>query len=333
MKKPIVTLFLLTLASSIYAQIFVKQGSSGNGTSWDQAYGDLQQALLSSNLKKGVQIWVAAGRYAPTQTGDRNASFVIPDGIVLLGGFAGGETAADQRNWRANVTVLSGEIGSPSLDDNVYSVVLTQNVGSSTVVDGFVITAGAANGTGTRGNARRSGAGWYNNGSHGISNPTIINCLFINNYGRDGAGMYNIAYKGIASPRLENCQFVNNHADLDGGAVFNDGSYGECSPTIVNCLFDENEASYGAGVINLAENGECRPSIINSVFVRNLSYVRGSSVYNNREYAGVCEANIDFKTCIFNDNKDKVGNTVSSTVNNESTQRKASAELVFKAGF
>ncbi len=331
MKKPIVILLLFTLASSIHAQIFVKPGSSGNGTSWVQAYGDLQQALLSGRLHPGVQVWVAAGRYVPTQTGDRHASFVIPDGIILMGGFAGHETSADQRNWRSNITVLSGEIGSASLDDNSYSVVLTQNVGSATVIDGFVITAGSANGTGVRGNARRSGAGWYNNGSHGISNPTIINCLFVNNYGRDGAGLYNIAFKGIASPRLENCQFVNNHADLDGGAIFNDGSFGECSPVIVSCLFDENEASYGAGIINLAEHGECRPSIINSVFARNLSYVRGSSVYNNREYPGVCEANIE--TCIFNDNKDKVGNTVSSTVNNELPNRKAGSEVVYKAGF
>lgn len=314
-------------------RIFVRQGANGNGSSWENAFGNLQDALQAARHMGGAHIWVAAGKYVPTFSGDRDASFHVTEGVVLLGGFAGYESFAEQRDWRSNLTVLSGEIGSPSLDDNSYTIVLTQNVSSATVVDGFVITAGAANGTGRKGNARRSGAGWFNDGSGGYSNPTVRNCLFVNNYGRDGAAMYNLAANGVASPRIDNCQFVNNHADLDGGALFNNGSFGISSPVITNCLFEENEASYGAGIINLAEHGESRPSIARSIFTRNLSYIRGSSVYNNREYEGVCEADIDYSSCTFNDNKDKVGNTVSSTVNNEGAARRISSEIVFKAGF
>ncbi|MBX2927106.1 MAG: hypothetical protein KF852_04665 [Saprospiraceae bacterium] len=325
-------LTILCFALPAQAQIFVQHGATGNGSSWNNALGDLQEAIQLAQQRSGAQIWVAMGKYTPTRTGDRNASFNIPDGVVLIGGFAGHETSPSQRDWRNNLTVLSGEIGSPSLDDNSYSVVYTRNVSSATILDGFVITAGTANGTGIKGNPRRSGAGWYNDGSDGYSNPSIRNCLFVNNYGRDGAGMYNIAKNGVASPRLENCQFVNNHADLDGGAMFNNGSFGISSPVITNCLFEENEASYGAGMINLAEGGESRPVIAHTIFTRNLSYVRGSSVYNNREYDGICDADIDYATCVFSENNDKVGNTVSSTVNNEGAYRRGNSEIVYKTG-
>ncbi len=319
--------------TAVHAQIYVRQGAQGNGSSWENAFGDLQQALTAAAHAHGAHIWVAAGKYVPSASGDRNASFHIPDGVVLLGGFAGYESSPMQRDWRANLTVLSGEIGSPSIDDNSYSVVYTRHVSSATIVDGFVITAGTANGSGQKGNPKRSGAGWYNDGSNGYSSPTVRNCLFVNNYGRDGAGMYNMAANGVASPRLDNCQFVNNHADLDGGAMFNNGSFGICSPVITNCLFEENEASYGAGIINLAESGESRPTISNCNFTRNLSYVRGSSVYNNREYDGICDADIDMTSCLFVDNKDKVGPTVSSTVNNDASYRRSTSEIVFKTGF
>ena len=63
----------------------------------------------------GDQIWVAAGVYYPDESGgmtnnDRTATFTLIDGVELYGGFAGGETSLSQRNWDANVTVLSGDI-------------------------------------------------------------------------------------------------------------------------------------------------------------------------------------------------------------------------------
>lgn len=329
----ITLVLVLACALTAQAQIFVRSGANGDGSSWQNAFGDLQSALAVARQSGPVQIWVAAGKYVPSTTGDRDASFHIPDGVVLLGGFAGFESRPEQRNWRENLTVLSGEIGSPkSLDDNSYTVVYTQNVSTATKIDGFVISSGTANGTvRQKGAQQRSGAGWYNDGSNGYSNPTILNCLFINNYGRDGAALYNYASNGVASPRIENCQFVNNHADLDGGALYNNGSFGISSPTIINCLFEENEASYGAAIFNIAEGGECLPKIIRSTFNRNLSYVRGSSVYNNREFSGACDAELD-SSCSFNGNIDKVGPTVSSTINNAGASRRNVSEIVFKTG-
>jgi len=326
-------LFFMFVSIETYSQVFVKAGASGDGSSWKNALGDLQLALEIARQKPGTEIWVAAGEYTPTAANDRDASFNIPDGTKLLGGFLGHESEPLERNWKKQLTILSGDIGVKKVQsDNSYSVIFTKNVSAATVVDGFVITSGTASGAGTKGNPRRSGAGWYNDGSGGYSNPTIRNCLFVNNYGRDGGALYNLGSNGVANPIIEHCQFVNNHADIDGGAIFNNGSFGICSPKIVNCLFEENEAAYGAGIHNLAENGESHPQIARCDFINNLAYTRGSSVYNNREYDGSCEASIDYPSCKFHENKDKVGSTVSSTVNNNIVPRRNTSAVVFKTG-
>lgn len=333
-KHYIITTFLFAFVSSqTFGQLFVRSGATGDGSSWQSALGDLQQALAIAKQKPGTEIWVAAGEYTPSAAGDRDASFDVPDGTKLFGGFVGHESNIQQRDWQKNLTLLSGDIGARSVqNDNSYTIIYTRHVSSATVVDGFVVTGGAANGAGVKGNLRRSGGGWYNDGSNGYSNPSIRNCLFVNNYGRDGGALYNMATNGVTNPLINNCQFVNNHADIDGGAIFNNGSYGICSPNITHCLFEENEASYGAGIHNMAENGESHPRIAQCAFINNLAYTRGSSVYNNREYEGQCEASIDYPSCKFLENKDKVGSTVSSTVNNSMVPRRNTSEIVFKNG-
>jgi len=86
----------------------IAQGSN-DGTSWQDAYLDLQDALETAQF--GDQIWVAAGRYTPDRgTKDRSAFFNIPDGIELYGGFAGTETDPSQRDCLTNETVLTGDL-------------------------------------------------------------------------------------------------------------------------------------------------------------------------------------------------------------------------------
>lgn len=282
---------------------YVKSGGTGNGNSWSKAMGDLQAALKAA--KKGDQIWVAAGKYVTTKGTDRNAAFKIPDGVKLYGGFVGFEKELTSRDWKTNVTTLSGEIGSNAITDNAYTVVHTKNVSTETVLDGFTITGGAANGQSAKGTIGRCGGGWYNDGSNGVSSPTILNCTFASNYGRDGAGLYNYAQKGTTNPTIQNCIFTNNRADLDGGAIQNNGGNGVANPTIDGCMFQNNEATYGAAICNTAVSGEAKPVISNCNFVGNVAYIRGSSIFNSKDENGITEAIV--QNCRFEQNAATVG--------------------------
>ncbi len=278
--------------------IYVRVDGTGDGSSWEKATGDLQAALFSA--RKGDQIWVAAGCYKTTAHNNRMLSFVIPDGVQLYGGFAGHETSLSQRDWVANATILSGEIGTESTEDNAYTVVLTRGVSPQTIIDGFIIADGTANGSGQFGDPMRSGGGWYNDGSRYPSSPTIRNCVFANNYARDGGAFYNNARGNLASPLFQNCTFVANRVDLDGGAVFNDGrSGGIANPRFEQCLFQANSANYGGALLNYGVEGQSNPVLKNCTFAENSVYVAGTAIYNVRLKG---EAAPDFVDCHFRQN-------------------------------
>lgn len=298
--------FLFSIVSiALNAQvIYVKAGSQGAGSSWADASGNLSQAL--ENAVAGQEVWVAAGTYTPTDRNDRHASFEVFDGVKVYGGFAGNETSLSQRDWVANKTILSGEIGSvATIDDNSYTVLYTRHASASTVVDGFTITKGAANGLGDKGDLETCGGAWFNDGESGKSNPTVSNCVFVENYGRNGGAVYNYAKEGACNPRIVNCQFINNKADFDGGAIYNDSRSGICNPVIKGCKLARNEATYGGGILNHSETGgEANPSISNCAFKDNLGYIKGGSIYASEE-GGTSNPSIINST--FEDNKSTVG--------------------------
>jgi hypothetical protein len=77
--------------------IYVDDDASGlnNGSSWENAYIYLQDALADANSSpKPVEIRVAQGIYTPDrgagiEAGDYNASFELINGVTLSGGYAG----------------------------------------------------------------------------------------------------------------------------------------------------------------------------------------------------------------------------------------------------
>jgi hypothetical protein len=290
-KKAIVLLLVICGCFELQAQsntIYVKAGANGNGTSWVNAIGDLHHALKVA--RPGTQVWVAGGTYFTSSTNDRNASFVIPDGINLIGSFAGSETSISQRINSQNPTILSGEIGQPLNNaDNALTVVYTRNV-TNLLVDGFIIADGNANLQQMKSPAS-CGGGWYNDGSNqGTSSPRISNCIFVNNAANYGAGLYNAGTNGSCDNTLiENCTFESNIAQLDGGGIYNEGSKGSCNIKIINTDFNKNQATYGGGVFNTAEEGQTISTIDNSSFVNNTS-VDGSCIYNARGTSSLCKA-------------------------------------------
>ena len=274
------TAFSLILCIQLNAtNIYVSHNFSGNGTSWADAIGNLQTAL--SVAKAGDEIWVAKGIYTPTSSADRTISFVIPEGVKVYGGFSGTETSLSQRNVENNPTILSGEINNTGLEDNSFSIVLFNQVSDNTLLDGFTLTAGNANGELEEANASRCGGAVYINGQNGSSNPMIVNCNFTGNFGRDGAAVYNNGRNGECSPTFVNCVFKNNEAGLDGGAIYNDGRLaGKSNPTLTSCLFERNMGTYGGAICNATESGACNLTLNNCTFKENAAYLRGGAVFS-----------------------------------------------------
>ncbi len=87
----------------------VTAGGTEDGTSWVDAFNDVQDALAVAQV--GDEIWVARGTYTPDRgTGDRSTTFQLVSGVGLYGGFAGWETHREQRDPVINETILSGDL-------------------------------------------------------------------------------------------------------------------------------------------------------------------------------------------------------------------------------
>jgi predicted outer membrane repeat protein len=308
MKHSLLTTLIAVLfaGNSLSITYYIISGGTGSGLSWYDASGDLPAVLFSAN--PGDEIWVAKGIYLPTKDNNRRKSFIIPAGVKLFGGFAGNETILSQRKVRENTTILSGNIGqSQSFLDNSTTVVIISGGNDQTLIDGFVICDGTADGTGAPGSEDRSGGGLYINGSTRdfTSAPQIRNCIFQNNYARDGGAVYINAQKLKCHPTFQNCQFNSNRSDLDGGAIFNDGRYsGEANPVFIDCHFVNNEGNYGGAICNYGGKGESNPSFMNCLFQGNEAYLRGRAIYN-MDVEG--KASPVVNNCRFVDNKATLG--------------------------
>ena len=267
--------------------IFVDLNASGsnNGSSWNNAHTNLQTAI--SNAQAGDEIWVARGIYRPTRT-DRTISFTLKDNVKIYGGFEGSETALEQRNIQANVTELSGDIGTPNVNtDNTHHVVRIESVSDKSLLDGFSITNGNAEESNNsenqgggiysqdsaailanltiRDNRARLGGGFYSNKSeHELNNVVVEN----NFASRDGGGVYNDRSNSV----FAGVTFNGNVASRHGGAIHNQAS----EPEINNASFDGNIARSGGAIYNQASKG----SLVDSSLLNNGAFDRGGAIYN-----------------------------------------------------
>jgi len=299
----------------LFSQItYVSQGGNGDGTSWNQPMGDLRVALL--NAESGGEIWVSAGTYLPNECSDcdfddRNQSFEIPNQVQIYGGFNGTETLRMQRDWLINETILSGDINQDNQpDSNAFTIVYFENVDSSTVIDGFTIRDGSANGTNSLFSAEslgRSGAGIYNFGSIS-SEPIIRNCKFLDHFADTyGAAISNNGREGgRANPSIIDCSFLGNFAIRSGGAIYNDAgrNEGESSPIIDNCFFQNNTSIFGGAIYNNGFGGTVAPLILNSTFTENTGTSIAGAVYSFAKDSLGLAAPV-FANCIFVDNYGK----------------------------
>lgn len=278
---------------------YVRQGATGDGSSWDNASGDLQKMideLAEITPSQAGEVWVAAGTYTPQSqliSGTAySASFRMRDGISVYGGFAGTESTKLERVKKSampwdfqNPTVLEAAYynhGDLAWTNNKWTLTSDSRhvvwfapmsggtaFANVTTLDGVTIQGGyAQGGTGQDDFLTDRGAGVYMDGA----NAYLSNCIVRENYATgNGGGVY------LKNGRVQTSLIYNNNADADGGAV-----YVENRGLVHRSMLTNNSALNGAGVYlyNGAETGLDDPDhpeyLILSTCVVSNNTVRGN---------------------------------------------------------
>jgi hypothetical protein len=130
-------------------KIYVDAASNGNrsGSSWANAMRYLPLAINLAGCRTADSVFVAEGTYLPSLTNTRTESFNLPSNTLVYGAFpAGGGTFA-QRNTTTHATLLSGDLGiQGNNSDNSYHIIKIDSAKQNTLLDGFTLTHGNANG-------------------------------------------------------------------------------------------------------------------------------------------------------------------------------------------
>jgi hypothetical protein len=213
------TLFLLALIPDLKAQVYVDTNATGanNGTSWIDAYNDLQDAIADAAGTPGADnIYVAEGTYVPSTTTDRTISFEIPGNTTIYGGFSPSNGAIDlgTRDFASYPTILSGDLGVPGdINDNTNTVVLITSNTAPILLDGFTIRDGNENCF-----CGFDAAGIFIHNLAGGVNLTVNNS-FISNNNSLGAHAA-IGANGPNHILTVNNSFITNNTSSSGSVVY-----------------------------------------------------------------------------------------------------------------
>ncbi len=244
--------------------IYVREGYTGNGVSWANAMGDLQQAIYA----EGVQ-------YVFTEIGNYNApsnSFRLKNNVEVYGGFDPENGIIDLTDERILPTI--SQEGSVMNGENAKRVIENawNGLNHSAILDGFTVKNGYSS---------NSGAGIWTS----LSSPLYRNLVVKNNHADlSGGGIVNrteVGNSGTTNPTFINCIITNNSANSSGGGIYNvktNNSY----MTFINCLISKNTAYYsggGSAVDNVGSNNQGAVEFINCTFAAN--HQQGSPYYQS----------------------------------------------------
>jgi predicted outer membrane repeat protein len=255
------------------------------GQSWSTAFCSLQSGIDAAFEAGGGEVWVRAGIYKPFVE-DRDSTFTLRPGVRLYGGFRGTETLRNERNPKANRTMLSGDIGAAGLPaDNCYHVV---TAATDTQIDGFIISRGNANGL------KQKGAGGGIVIPNGSRKVVLANCTLEKNMASwQGGGVYGERIEMTAT----NCTFFSNSASGGGGLA----SQGSSDISIQNCIFSANTSQSGGGALSM-EN-EPRVTLSDTQFTSNKSTGNGGAMRMTVD-AGA-SAKLELTACTFSSNQSR----------------------------
>lgn len=232
---------LLLCALPLHSQItYVKQDATGagDGTSWSDAYTNLHEAL--SFVESG-EIWVASGIYTTYTDSD----FFIDRPLALYGGFAGTESSLEERDFEANLTVLSADVEGDDLpgefeqnraDNSAHVIFIFSSGPEAVIIDGFTISGGHASLTDDIFFPEWAGGGLFTFGR-----IQVENCHFTGNQARSGACI--AIYGETASlSTIRNSTFEGNLASSQSAGILVEDAD---AVLVESCIFRNNETNRG----------------------------------------------------------------------------------------
>ncbi len=261
-------------------------GGIGDGSSWANAFTDLQPALdLATSCVNVTEIRVASGTYFPTERPvggnttptNRDNAFHLDIDIILKGSY---NPNTDTQEYN-NPSILSGDYNGNDVitgsgttltitgnDENAYNVFITANLSNATIIDGFTIKGGNANLV--QGYVYSNNVLFFRNNGGGFQNrqssPSLTNMVITGNSARGGGGMLN---GNNASPLLTNIVFAFNSANF-GGGISNGASL-----IITNATFYGNRATSAGG--GLGDSSTSSSNLNNTVFYGNTTDIDNTS--------------------------------------------------------
>jgi len=284
-------------AYTVVNRLYVKKNAPGpahDGLSWATAFLTVKEALTFAS--PGNELWVAAATYYER--------IAVKEGVALYGGFSGTETAMDQRNWSASVTILDG---------NYYQgpvVMMPYGATSTTRIDGFTVRNGGSSDAGLvhcdgsspiiANNIITTGTGAANAGIYVINcSPSVVGNVIagnsnglicqgqspasapiISNNLIQGNKYQGIRINGYMSPAISNNAIIgNSDCGIDVTVWSN--------PTIANNTIVANAGIYGGAGIKV--DSTCSPSIVNNLVAYNSAGISKDSsaaaaLRNNNSY-------------------------------------------------
>jgi hypothetical protein len=250
--------------------VYVKKSATGanDGSSWTNAFTDLQKALLYC----ADTIKVAADTYYPSAEQNPNKAFNLENKTILLGGYPStGNPSNAERNPNIYVTSLSGNL---SASIKSLTVIRSKHTDSTCIMDGFEIRQG---GVTNYFGIYNSAAVYLTNSSSLIfknvritknqnspflliskSTPNFFDCVIDSNF--FGAEIW------YSTPTFKRCSFTGN----TNGVINNIAS----QTVIDSCSISRNPSSI------IVNNSNSNGVISNCRFINNGTLDTGPDVYN-----------------------------------------------------
>jgi len=274
--------------------------SDGPGTSWTNAYHEIQSAIDSPAVVAGDTVLVSNGTY---NTGGKAVS-VITNRVTI-------DKAITVRSLMGpEVTIIEG------VQPKGTNAIRCAYVGSGAVLSGFTLTNGA-----TRihnSDAQGGGGGVY----CGHSSAVVSNCIIVGNAAHWAGGgafsgrLYSCTLRNNTSLHCGggskaaihyNCSLIGNYCGGGGGG---DGAGGGAfGGLFYNCTISSNSGQYGGGVCGDSFNVGCMLS--NCVLTANTG-LEGNAL-GGGVYAEDGQNEIDLYNCLLSGNSAGTGGGVNDS--------------------